>query len=141
MKTKFAILIIAIFTSLQAFATGDTSCNAVTANSKVEIYLLNSRMPGAPVLNGNGYFETKMKNAPLVVNFNANDHELPGFWSVGNDLKMFFYKEDHQSQDFKSYILKVEMSYSEEAMEMVGEFQILFNENLIDSGPIFCEFG
>lgn len=141
MKTQILTTIIFLLTSIQAFATGETMCSAATLNSKVDIYLLNSRMPASPVLSGNANVETIINNSPIKIAYDVKSYEMPGYWSVGNELKMFFYKEDYESVDFKTYTLKVEMHFDEEAMGFVGNFQIIHNDTLIDQGPIHCDLG
>lgn len=141
MKTQILTTIIFLLTSIQAFATGETICSATTLNSKVDIYLLNSRMPAAPVLSGHATIQTVINDLPMTVTYDAKAYEMPGYWSVGNELKMFFYKEDYESVDFNAYTLKVEMHFDEEAMGFIGDFQIIHNDTLIDQGPLHCDLG
>ncbi len=141
MKTNILTLIFLILSTVQVFATGETMCSAVTKQSKIEIYLLNSRMPASPVLSGYANVETQINNRPLSLNFDAKSYELPGYWSVGQELKMFFYKENTEAKELEAYALKVEMYYNEEAMDFVGGFEVLINGQVVDQGPIFCEFG
>lgn len=141
MKTKILTVVFVVLTSIQAFATGETMCSAVTKTSKVDIYFLNSRMPASPVLSGRAIIETLINNNPMTITYDAKAFEMPGYWSVDNELKMFFYKEDNLATTLEAYILKVEMHYDEEAMDFVGDFKMLHNGTMIDQGPIFCEFG
>ncbi len=141
MKSQILTVLLVALTSFQAFATGETMCSANTKASKVEIYLLNSRMPAAPVLSGGASIETVINGAPMTIEYDAKAFEMPGYWSVDNELKMFFYKEDYLATTLEAYTLKIEMRYDEEAMDFIGDFKMIHNGTVVDQGPVFCEFG
>lgn len=140
---KFVLILLVSLFSISAFATGETMCSAKTRKSNVDVYLLTSRMVASPVLSGTASFRTKTKFKKLSQSFNVENHELPGYWNVGNELKMLFYKELYpvNTNTVNFYQLKVEMRYNKLAQDFIGNFQIIVNDQVIDQGPIHCEFG
>lgn len=140
---KYALILLVSLFSVSAFATGETMCSAKTKKSKVNVYLLTSRMVASPVISGTASFKTKNKFRNLNLTFDVANHELPGYWNLGPELKMLFYKElypvNTNTVDF--YQLKIEMRYNNAIQDFVGKFQIIMNDRVIDQGPIRCEFG
>ena len=64
---KILILILGIIFVQNSFATGETMCEVNIKNIKMDIYTLNSRLPGNPVLDAAATVEIVGNKADSVI--------------------------------------------------------------------------
>lgn len=74
-----------VFTQ-SALATGETWCSTKTDDIQVEVYLLNTRGPGSPVLDGQATIKLLKEKSEIKMSYK----DMVGWWSLGDDIKMHF---------------------------------------------------
>lgn len=131
MKNLILILVMLGFGS-QSLATGGTYCQLETDEILVDISLVNSRMMGAPVYQGQADVLLKETNESLRYNV---DDELVGWWSMGDDTKMLFYKWNEDSESN----LRVEVSYSDVHETYLGMLYFTNSNGVEIAEIISCE--
>ncbi|MCJ8275761.1 MAG: hypothetical protein HRT44_11100 [Bdellovibrionales bacterium] len=104
---KTLALIISLFITQAAWATGGTYCQLKTSDIDLRISLVNGRVPGNPVVPGSGV-EIKTKTNNIIM----DEKDLVGWWSMGNELKMHFVKFQ-TGNDTRDTQLIVEATYSD----------------------------
>ena len=130
------ILLVTLMTQ-QVWATGETFCSMNVGNAKVDMYLLNSRLPGAPVLDGEATVTIDNK---INQHFKVKNHDLVGWWDLDGELKAFFLIPA-SGKDIRDSQLKITTTWSDVHGIHLGTVHYIGPQGEEFTEIIHCELG